>query len=112
VAAADGRPWRPVIRVTERDGDVETAVVAAGSAAHHAALAADDRHAGEPWTGEDRADGLRIVPQPEPASGRPTPAGGMVTLPADTSEVVARLAQLLREDPTLASSWGREAQES
>jgi hypothetical protein len=36
---------------------------------------------------------------------------GTIPLPEDTSQVVSRLAQLLRENPTLAASWSREAQE-
>jgi hypothetical protein len=78
---------------------------------------------------EDRP-GLRLVPDLQPgrhahpddlteteesgdeeAATAPGPAG-RVPLPAETSDVVARLAQLLREDPTLATTWGREAQES
>jgi hypothetical protein len=39
------------------------------------------------------------------------PAAGAIPLPEDTSQVVSRLAQLLRENPTLAASWSREAQE-
>jgi hypothetical protein len=39
------------------------------------------------------------------------PAPGAIPLPEDTSQVVSRLAQLLRENPTLAASWSREAQE-
>ena len=34
-----------------------------------------------------------------------------ISLPDDTSQVVSRLAQLLRDNPTLAASWSREAQE-
>jgi hypothetical protein len=39
------------------------------------------------------------------------PAAGAIPLPEDTSQVVSRLAQLLRDNPTLAASWSREAQE-
>jgi hypothetical protein len=48
--------------------------------------------------------------EPDDEAG-PGPAG-RVELPRETSEVVARLAQLLRDDPTLAAAWGREAQET
>jgi hypothetical protein len=34
-----------------------------------------------------------------------------IPIAADTSQVVSRLAQLLRDNPSLATSWGREAQE-
>jgi hypothetical protein len=39
------------------------------------------------------------------------PAAGAIPLPEDTSQVVSRLAQLLRDNPTLAANWSREAQE-
>jgi hypothetical protein len=41
----------------------------------------------------------------------PGPAAGSIPLGEDTSQVVSRLAQLLRENPTLAASWSREAEE-
>ena len=56
--------------------------------------------------------GLRLVPDLEPAASAEPPTSGAVALEADTSQVVSRLAQLLREDPSLASSWGREAPDS
>jgi hypothetical protein len=156
VAVADERPGRPVIRVTERGGDVETGVVvpgtepfgigpdvatpepAAGAQAgdpegrrrggRHAAPADHDDEARDGgrarrswhyslWSADRAAappdprpehSGLRLVrdlpevpdvPDPEPADQ------------AGTSQVVSRLAQLLREDPGLVSSWGREAPE-
>jgi hypothetical protein len=43
----------------------------------------------------------------EPVAPGP-PAPGLVTLTDETSQVVARLAQMLREDPSLASGWVRE----
>jgi hypothetical protein len=132
VAPADGRSGRTVIRVTERDGFVETAVVTpprsvpAGPAPAPAAqppaqpagaLAADrGRHAVPPddagprnGTGADEAPA-----RSEPVPGSPAPApgvpgvAGLVTLPADTRQVVTRLAQMLREDPTLTSHWAPE----
>jgi hypothetical protein len=153
VAVADGRPGRPVIRVAERGGEVETGLVVAGAESppkpapepqprrqggRHAAPAADDAEETQPqptppgtaghsswhyslWSAE-RADadgtadrraehgGLRLVPDLEPAAEAPT--SGAVALEASTSQVVSRLAQLLREDPSLASSWGREAPDS
>jgi hypothetical protein len=168
VAIADGHPGRPVIRVTERAGEVETGLVVAGvvsppkpeprrQGGRHAADDADDAedagHAGHgghqdaqdaqprpippgstagsgrsSWhdalwsadraapagTPDRRADhgGLRLVPDLEPAAEAETPAPGAVALEASTSQVVSRLAQLLREDPSLASSWGREAPDS
>ena len=39
-------------------------------------------------------------------------AGGPDAGEREPSEVVSDLAQLLRENPTLASTWGRDAQES
>lgn len=155
VALADGRAGRPVIRVTERDGAVDTGLVVPGAESRprpepgreperesrrpggrHAAPAADDPGHGEPASGPEagadpagspparaswhdslwsagragaaadavpdhRAEhgALRLVPDLEPAAG------------TGTSQVVSRLAQLLREDPSLASSWGREAPE-
>ena len=41
----------------------------------------------------------------------PAPPGGTIPLPEDTSQVVTRLAQMLRDNPALASSWSREAPE-
>ena len=43
--------------------------------------------------------------------GPDRPGRGAIPLPEDTSQVVSRLAQLLRENPTLAANWSREAQE-
>jgi hypothetical protein len=50
---------------------------------------------------------------PAPAVAEPVRAEDRPTIPVaeDTSQVVSRLAQLLRENPTLASSWSREAPE-
>jgi len=84
--------------------------------------------------GSGRHGGLRLVPdpEPEPATAEPpvrapaatappeAPTGpasepvspGSFALPPATSQVVARLAQLLREDPGLAAGWGREAEET
>jgi hypothetical protein len=152
VAVADGRAGRPVVRVTERDGSVETGVVVVGSAAPTPAeqaaavpstgrppeaapaevpeqpaypevteqepVAADGRHAAPPvgrswhdslWSAGAQArfrDAAAGEPPPPPPPG---PPGGTIPLPQDTSQVVSRLAQLLRENPTLASSWSREA---
>lgn len=52
-----------------------------------------------------RRDGVRGPGDP------PAPPGGTIPLPEDTSQVVTRLAQLLRDNPALASSWSREAPE-
>ena len=38
-------------------------------------------------------------------------AAGTIPLAEDTSQVVSRLAQLLRDNPTLAANWSREGQE-
>jgi hypothetical protein len=200
VALADGRPGRPVIRVTERDGSVETGVVVVGSrvvdpapgtaptgptviehapagqswepAAHappapaeygpydglstraaaptrssvpgsdpvfepayrdslpsrdavRAAAPANGRHAAARddgpagrsgsswhdalWSPESRG---RFRPaEPERDEVAPDASGPTIPLPEDTSQVVSRLAQLLRDNPTLASTWSREAQE-
>jgi hypothetical protein len=173
VAVVDGRPGR-VVRVTERDGAVETALVATpgapagvaepGRHAHPAApapasasaavppdtpaptdtaAAAPAAAAGpagpgvwyhrptsdrQPYSRHSASRPLRTVGEARPGphghsadpaedgGDRPpgaerqpgTGANGLVTLPADTSQVVARLAQLLRDDPSLASGWGRD----
>jgi len=52
---------------------------------------------------EDGSTGLSAAER-QPGIG----PSGLVTLPADTSQVVARLAQLLRDDPSLASGWVRD----
>jgi hypothetical protein len=106
VAVGDGRTGRPVIRVTERGGSVETVVVAGPSAP--APPRRNARHAADPSPRHGQFDGSG-----EPAAGhsRPDEPGGSAAAP-DPSQVVSRLAQLLREDPTLASTWTREAQES
>jgi hypothetical protein len=62
--------------------------------------AAGGRHAGEPDDEDAGADDAGGPPRIE--------ASGLVTLPPDTSRVVARLAQMLREDPSLAAGWVRE----
>jgi hypothetical protein len=82
--------------------------------------------------GSGRHGGPRLDPEAEPAtpappvrapeaSARPeAPTGpatepvspGSFALPPATSQVVARLAQLLREDPGLAAGWGSEAEET
>jgi hypothetical protein len=211
VALADGRAGRPVIRVTERDGGVETGVVVVGSgpprvvepvpqpaesrppadfgpydglstpaaaparesvpgsdpvfepalredsrdsalrdgAFRDGALrdiepvrddlqpvrgparsaAANGRHAAareQPgragpswhdalWSQESRdrfrqADQGRQSEQDRQQS-REDQGPATISLPDDTSQVVSRLAQLLRDNPTLAASWSREAQE-
>jgi hypothetical protein len=154
VAAADGRPGRTVMRVSERSGGVETAVVpppqppvppparngnapvepvrrwaqervperAAGNGGRHSderfreppapppgyppqpypSPAAYPPPAYSPPAYQDEAD-----PAPPPPGPGPTPPG-LVTLTDETSQVVARLAQMLREDPSLASGWVRE----
>jgi hypothetical protein len=214
VALADGRPGRPVIRVTERDGGVETGVVMVGSARARGVeptpepLARDrtpteygpydgmstpaaapargsvpgsdpvfepalrDRlpardavQAGREPAGSVPVNGRHAADRPVPGHDRPTargepwddrpaeereerpgvgwsgsswhdalwspgsrdrfrPAepdrpqamedrgtGPTIPLPEDTSQVVSRLAQLLRDNPTLAASWSREAPE-
>ena len=74
-------------------------------------------------TPEARAEGrrpeLRLVPDlpagrhasPEDADEAPAGPSGRVPLPSETSEAVARLAQILRANPSLAATWGRESQE-
>jgi hypothetical protein len=67
------------------------------------------------WSPESR-DRFRQAEQDrqqdrQPAGQEHGPAAGAIPLPEDTSQVVSRLAQLLRENPTLAASWSREAQE-
>jgi hypothetical protein len=144
VAPADGRPGRTVIRVSERAGSVESAVVPppvpreasvprpeperprAEPVRPWAQPAAPWAEPAAPWAepeyaasngGRHSDDRLR-----EPATGPPggpepgqhhrggaeRPAPGLVTLTDETSRRVARLAQMLREDPSLASGWVRE----
>jgi len=71
----------------------------------HYALWSADRtadHSARPTAVPGAAD-----PAPaDPAPADPPPADPP---PWPSSQVVSRLAQLLREDPSLASSWGREA---
>ena len=114
-AAADSAAVRPA--AVDPAAVQPTAVDPAGvdTAAADPAAGSGARPTQRPWVPEARRGGLRLVPDPEPEPGPPAApgvAGGMAPLSADTSQVVARLAQLLREDPSLASSWGREAQES
>jgi hypothetical protein len=122
LAAADGRPGRTVIRVTERDGAVETAVVTpnpprpptpavapAPSQEWTAEPASAGRHSDErlrrPATSAPPAD----EPRPGYQEGLPPgPTRGLVTLTDETSRVVARLAQMLRADPSLAAGWVRD----
>ncbi len=129
VAPADGRPGRTVIRVTERDGFVETAVVppprsvpAPGPAAQPlaqpaGAVAADRGRHAVPPDAAGPPDGTSVDEAPPrsetvPSSTAPGPGvpgvAGLVRLPADTRQVVTRLAQMLREDPTLTSHWAPE----
>jgi hypothetical protein len=125
VMVADGRPGHPVIRVAERAGSAETGLVAAGpvrprwapgapqpalpaghrrpAAALEPGAPAAERRAPRHGVRDDRA---ADPPDQERPSGS---AGGTIALPADTSQVVSRLAQLLRDDPSLAAGWGREA---
>jgi hypothetical protein len=121
VAPADGRPGRTVIRVTERDGAVETAVVAAPPRAAPAVPPSPRQEwTAEPISGGRHSDERLRVPAEAPATApdeprpgyqeRPPsgPTRGLVTLTDETSQVVARLAQMLREDPSLASGWVRD----
>jgi hypothetical protein len=82
--------------------------------------------------GSGRHGGRRLDPEAEPATPEPpvrapeasarpeAPTGpatepvspGSFVLPPATSQVVARLAELLREDPGLAAGWGSEAEET
>jgi hypothetical protein len=125
VAPADGRPGRTVIRVTEHAGSVETAVVPPPVSREVGVPPAEPART---WAGPEHAAGtasnggrhsderFREPPAPpaepepgqhhRPGADRPTP--GLVTLTDETSQVVARLAQMLREDPSLASGWVRE----
>ena len=64
------------------------------------------------WSPESR-DRFRQAEQERRAheEGPPPAPASSIPLPEDTSQVVSRLAQLLRENPTLAANWSREAQE-
>jgi hypothetical protein len=146
--AEDGRTGRAVVRVSERDGMAEAAVVIppapagrhaqptapvslapAVGGSYHRSTTDDSR----PYARRRAARPLRAVADEEAAPGLPDEPGesdeptgadgpasadeiermpaaghsGLVALPADTSEVVARLAKLLRDDPTLAAGWAR-----
>ena len=133
VAIGDGRTGRPVIRVTERGGTVDTVVVAGAAAPATPPGAAptpgqSPQHADRP--GPEPGPNGRHAADPPPSPGRPEgvgesgesggsgepgepgePGEGAGVAP-DPRQVVSRLAQLLREDPTLASTWAREARES
>ena len=61
------------------------------------------------WSPESR-DRFRQAEQ-DRRRAREEPGPAAIPLPEDTSQVVSRLAQLLRENPTLAANWSREAQE-
>jgi hypothetical protein len=152
VAIADGKAGRPVVRVTERDGSVETGVVVVGAGAPTPADQAavvpsterpresvppevayepvyapvrepayeppveesDGRHAARSWHDSLWSAGAQArfrAAEEARAEELPAPPGGTIPLPQDTSQVVSRLAQLLRDNPTLASSWSREAPE-
>jgi hypothetical protein len=131
VAPADGRPGRTVIRVTERAGSVESAVVPPPPVPREASVPPPEparpwAEPAAPWAGpeyaasnggrhsDDRLRGPATGPpgEPEPGQhhrgGAERPAPGLVTLTDETSRRVARLAQMLREDPSLASGWVRE----
>jgi hypothetical protein len=191
VALADGRAGRPVIRVTERDGGVETGVVVVGPSARRTdpeatsvVLRPPDLHGREPALERVPPPARESVPGSDPVfepalrdslpsrsalvagAGTPAPngrhaAGGdedigrapaswhdalwsragrdrfhpaqqtgpgrpeagpdpddrdqgtnpTIPIPEDTSQVVSRLAQMLRDNPTLAANWSREAPE-
>lgn len=122
LAAADGRPGRTVIRVTERDGMVETAVVTPPNPPRPPAPAVAPAPSQE-WIAEPASAGRhsderlrRPATSPPPDEPRPGyqegpppgPTRGLVTLTDETSRVVARLAEMLRADPSLASGWVRD----
>jgi hypothetical protein len=93
--------------------------------------AARDDEPGSGWSGsswhnalwsrdrtQDRTQDRLRRPEPDRAQADAeeddrSPTGPEQTIPIaeDTSQVVSRLAQLLRDNPSLATSWGREAQE-
>ena len=129
VAPADGRPGRTVIRVSERDGAVETAVVPPPVPVVPLPPRQEwtpplEWTAPQEWTAEPVSGGrhsderLRaaaasapVPDEPRPGYQERPPSGptrGLVTLTDETSRVVARLAQMLREDPSLASGWVRD----
>lgn len=157
VAPADGRTSQAVIRVSERHGKVETAVIRPPSQAPHpgsgdpafdgngatapAGAAADggwngassdvadlaDDADGEEtvvvnvpvgWNGDERhpapgaqlgaADHADLADDPE--LGDAAGMASRISVPESTSRVVSRLAQLLREDPSLVASWARDEQ--
>jgi hypothetical protein len=108
----------PVFEPAYRDSlPSRDAVRAAAPANGRHAAARDDEATGRSgsswhdalWSPESRG---RFRPaEPERGEAGPAAPGPTIPLPEDTSQVVSRLAQLLRDNPTLASTWSREAQE-
>jgi hypothetical protein len=109
----------PVFEPAYRDSLPSRDAVRAGAApgnGRHAA-ARDDEPGGRSasswhdalWSPESRGRFRSAEPEQD-ESGPPAP-GATIPLPEDTSQVVSRLAQLLRDNPTLTSNWSREAQE-
>jgi hypothetical protein len=105
----------PVFEPALRDTLPSRSALAAGAGhnGRHAAAATDDGpgtgRSGSSWhdalwsrEGRDRFKGEHRSAD----DAAPT-----IPIPDDTSQVVSRLAQLLRENPTLAANWSREAPE-
>jgi hypothetical protein len=63
------------------------------------------------WSPESRDRFRQAEQDRQPDREEQGPTAGAIPLPEDTSQVVSRLAQLLRDNPTLAANWSREAQE-
>jgi hypothetical protein len=127
-ASGDGTSRDAMARAgTSRDGLPSREDVQSGREPDRR-TAADGRHAattrtrsgGAGWSGSSWHDALwspesrdrfRQAEQDRQQAHEERGPAGAIPLPADTSQVVSRLAQLLRENPTLAASWSREAQE-
>ena len=93
----DDRPHDELRDGQPRDG--QSGAGWSGSSWHNALWSPESRgrfRPAEPDHPQDRAD---------------RGSGPTIPLPEDTSQVVSRLAQLLRENPTLAANWSREAPE-
>jgi hypothetical protein len=101
--AVQTRPGVPANGRHAAAHDDEPSTGWSGSSWHNALWSPGSRDRFRP----EEQDGPR-APERESTPGVPGPT---IPIPEDTSQVVSRLAQLLRENPTLAASWSREAQE-
>ena len=117
---ADGRHARPVDHLSRSDLNDQTSYLDPSGFADPLVVeppgedadlyrAESEPYAGEPEPYEDEPDPYAEAADPyagEPADVEST--SPRLAVPESTSRVVSRLAQLLREDPSLAASWARD----